>query len=267
MPQVAPLQADDPIRVGRYRLAARIEGMPGSGSVYLARDMSGREVTVSLLDGDWTAEAAERDRFTQEANAARRVAPYCVARILASGFDAGHAFLVSEHFDGPSLADVIDAQGPLKDRELEALAIGTATGLAAIHEAGLVHGEFGPDCVVLGPECPRVIEFGISPPYGSATPSADMRAWSHMVLYAAAGEPAGAGDLAMLPEPLRTTTARCLSPDPTARLQARSVVAALLGAGIPAAGVLAEGSRRAAAVAPPPLATAPGSAAPPPSRR
>jgi serine/threonine protein kinase len=270
MPHAAPLQADDPMRVGRYRLTARIEGMPSSGSVYLARDMNGGEVTVSLLDGDWTAEAAERDRFSEEASAARRVAPYCAARILASGFDAGHAYLVSEYFNGPSLQELIAAKGPWQGRELTALAIGTATGLAAIHEAGLVHGGFGPEYLVLGPEGPRVIEFGISPPYGSATPSADMRGWAQTVLYAAAGGPASAEDLALLPEPLRALTAQCLSPEPGDRLPAWSVVTGLLGTPIPPAGVLAEGSRRgAAAVArrPAPSPRAPAVPPKPRSRR
>ena len=267
MPHVTPLQADDSMRVGRYRLAGRIDGMPSSGSIYLATDMNGDEVTIALLDGDWTAEAAERDRFSQEASAARRVAPYCVARILASGFDGGHAYLVSEHFDGPSLQELVVADGPWEGHELEALAIGTATGLAAIHEAGLVHGEFGPDHVVLSPEGPRVIEFGISPPYGSATPSADMRAWAHTVLYAAAGEPAGAEALALLPEPLRALTARCLSPDPSDRLSARSMVTHLLGTGIPPEGILPEGSRRAAGAIPrEPRRPAAGPATPPKRR-
>jgi eukaryotic-like serine/threonine-protein kinase len=264
MPHVTPLHADDPVRVGRYRLAGRIVGMPSSGSVYLARDMSGGSVTVSMLEGDWTGEPAERDRFTQEANDARRVAPYCAARILGSGFDGGRAFLASEYVAGLSLAELVSAQGPWQGRDLQTLAIGAATGLAAVHEAGLVHGEFGPAHVIMGPDGPRVIEFGISPPYGSATPSADMREWAHTVLYAAAGRPAGTADLALLPEPLRGLAARCLLADPGDRPSARSVVTDLLGAGIAPAGVLAEGSRRAAAAAvPQPPAPASVPAAPP----
>jgi eukaryotic-like serine/threonine-protein kinase len=249
MPHVTPLHADDPVRVGRYRLAGRIEGMPSSGSVYLAKDVGGSAVTITMLEGDWTEEAAERDRFTQEANAARRVAPYCAARILAAGFDGGGAFLVSEYVAGPSLEEVVTAGGPWQGLDLEALAIGTATGLAAVHEAGLVHGEFGPRHVVLGPEGPRVIEFGISPPYGSATPSADMREWAHTMLYAAAGHPGDTEDLALLPEPLHAVAARCLLAGPADRPSARSAVIDLLGAGISPAGALAEGSRRAAATA------------------
>lgn len=249
MPQAAPLQASDPTHVGRYQLTARVTGLPSSGSAYLARD-SGGEVTVSLLEGDWTAAAAERDRFTLEARAACQVAPQCAARIVGSGFDAGRAYLVSEYVAGPTLAELVAAKGRRKGRELAALALGTAAGLAAIHQAGLVHGAFSPDHVVLGRPGPRVIEYGISPPYGPATPSADMRAWAHTVLYAAAGRPAGAADLPLLPEPLRALTARCLTADPGDPVPALAVVTRLLGTRVPAAAVLAEASRRAAAAVP-----------------
>jgi eukaryotic-like serine/threonine-protein kinase len=267
MPEVAPLQADHPLRLGRYRLTGRITGMPGSGSVFLGTGPDGSEVSISLLDGDWIAEAAERDRFMAEASAASLVAPLCAARILAGGFDAGHAFLVSEYVAGPSLEDVIASNGPWRGDLLEALAIGTATGLAAVHEAGLVHGKFGPEQVVLGCDGPRVIEFGISPPYGTATPSADMLAWASTVLYAAAGGPADARDLQLLPEPLYSLVDQCLEPDPGQRPSAQSVVAGLLGLAEPFPGVLAEGSRRAAQAARPLQHHPAPPIAPPPARR
>jgi eukaryotic-like serine/threonine-protein kinase len=251
MPHVEPLHAGDPSRVGRYRLAGRIAGMPSAGPTYLAKTIDGTDVTITLLDGDWTADPAERDRFTAEANAASRVAPFCAARILGSGFEGKQAFLVSEYVPGPSLRELTTEEGPWEGRDLEALAIGTATGLAAIHQAGLVHGDFGPGYVVLSAEGPRVIEFGITPPYGSATPAADMRAWAQTVLFAAAGGPADPAyqDLELLPDPLRTLVARCLSGGPGDQPSARSVVVELLGDSDPAAGVLGEGSRRAAAAA------------------
>ena len=56
---------------------------------------------------------------------------------------------------------------------------------------------------------------------------------------------AGRPDVASLPEPLRNTVAACLSPDPASRPPARSLVTALLGHNDPAAGLLAEGTRRA----------------------
>jgi eukaryotic-like serine/threonine-protein kinase len=254
MPHVTPLHADDPSHVGRYRLSGRIAGMPSAGPVYLGRAVDGSEVTITLLDGDWTRDPAERDRFTAEANAASRVAPFCAARILGAGFEGKQAFLVSEHVAGPSLSELVTGQGPWEGGDLEALAIGTATGLAAVHQAGLVHGDFGPEYVVLGPNGPRVIEFGITPPYGSATPAADMRAWAQTVLFAATGGPTDPSDknLDLLPEPLRTLARRCLFGGVGDQPSARSAVVELLGDDNPPAGVLGEGSRRAAGAAAPP---------------
>ena len=251
MPHVTPLHANDPGRVGRYRLTGRIVGMSAPGRVYLGRTVDGSEVTITLLEDGRTAVAvgADRDRFTAEANAASRVAPFCAARILGAGFDGGHAFLVSEYVAGPSLAEFVIEEGPWEDGDLEALAIGTATGLAAIHQAGLVHGNFGPRHVVLGPYGPRVVEFGITPPYGSATPAADMRAWASTVLFAAVGEPAHPEDLRLLPEPLQALARRCACADPAEQPSARSVLAELLGEPDPPAGVLGEGARRAARAA------------------
>ena len=257
MPNVAPLHASDPRRLGRYRLTGRIAGMPADGPVYLGQTPEGSDVSITLLEGDWARDGAARDRFTAEANAASRVAPFCAARILGAGFEGGHAFLVREYVAGPSLLELVTEDGPWEGAELEALAIGTATGLAAIHQAGLVHGDFGPDYVVLGVNGPRVIEFGITPPYGSATPSADMRAWAHTMLFTAAGGPADPGDpddLILLPEPLRALVIQCTSADPGNQPSARSAVIDLLGDDDPPAGVFGEGARRArlAAVEPPP---------------
>ena len=270
MPQVAPLRPDDPKRVGRYRLTGRITGIPGSPA-YLGRATDGDRVTVTLFASDRTPDGAARDRFTAEARAARRVAPFCVARILDAGLEGDRAYLVSEYVAGPLLSEYVATDGPREGEELDAVAIGMATGLAAVHQAGLVHGEFGPEHVVLGADGPRVIGFAITPPYGAATPAADMLAWAHAVLSAAAGPgPPGRLDRSDLHEPLRGLVASCATLEPAARPAARQAVIRLLGHDNPPAGVLAEGSRRAAKAAvrvpaePPPGAARPG---PPPRPR
>ena len=245
MPLVTPLRPDDPRRVGRYRLSGRVaDGLdaPNSAGTFLSRLPDGTPVAVTLLARAAAPDPASRDRFSAEATVARRVAPFCAARILDAGFDGDLPFLVSEFIEGPSLAETVTAEGPLEGPVLAALAIGAATGLTSIHQAGLVHGDFGPDHVVLGAEGPRVVHFSTTPPYGQATPSADLLAWAQTILFAA-----GRPDVASLPEPLRNTVAACLSPDPASRPPARTLVTALLGHNDPAAGLLAEGTRRARA--------------------
>ena len=173
MPLVTPLRPDDLRRVGRYRLSGRIADSrddPTSAGMFLSRLPDGTPVAVTLLSRMAAPDSASRDRFTAEATAARRVAPFCAARILDAGFDGGQPFLVSEFIEGPSLAETVAAEGSLEDPALAALAIGTATGLTSIHQAGLVHGDFGPDHVVLGAEGPRVVHFSTTPPIRSCDP-------------------------------------------------------------------------------------------------
>ena len=246
MPHQAPLQPGDPRRVGRYRLASRITGIPADGPIFLGTGPDGTEVTISMLRSDWAQDGAARDRFAAEAAAAKRVPPFCAARILDAGLEGGDAYLVSEYVPGRSLLEVISATGVLAEADLGPVAIGMATGLASVHHAGLVHGNFGPEFVIMTEAGPRVVEFGITPPYGAATPSADMLAWAQTVVFAAAGRPATAiADLDVLPEYLRRPVLDCLSPNPADRSSARTTVLMLIGDQDVPAGVLAEGSRRA----------------------
>ena len=104
MPNVMPLQADDPRRVGHYRLTGRIDSRPGAdGSttrVFMAKMVDDGEVIVTLLGQERVADAAARDRFTAEARVARRVAPFCAARILDAGIEAYIPYLVTEYVPG-----------------------------------------------------------------------------------------------------------------------------------------------------------------------
>ena len=271
MPHVTPLQADDPRRVGRYRLTSRIASQAGAdGStqrVFMAKMVDDGTVIVTLLGRERVADAAARDRFTAEARVARRVAPFCAARIVDAGIEHDEPYLVAEYVPGPTLAEAVEHEGPMAPSALEALAIGTATGLMAIHQTGLVHGRLGPDHVVLGPDGPRVTHFGITPPYGAATPAADLGAWASTVIFAAVGRrPVGPQDLAALPDDLRDVVAACLAPDLAARPVARTVLTRLLRGHDLSSGLLAEGTRQARAAARVPGSTTPAMRQPAPIR-
>jgi eukaryotic-like serine/threonine-protein kinase len=267
MPNVTPLRPDDPRRVGRYRLTGRVDeftaGETGQSAVFLAQRPDSETVMITLLAADRTVGPAARDRFAAEARAARRVPPFCVARIMDAGFENGRPYLVTESVPGATLAEIIALEGPLPTETLRALAAGCATGIASIHQTGLVHGQFGPQMVMLGREGPQVIHLTITPPYGDATPAADMLAWARAVLFAATGRPpAMAQDLEALPADLRSVVADCLSPDPAGRPPARAVLTELLSGMDLSAGLLTEGSRQARAAA-----RATVSTAAPPGRR
>ena len=265
MPHVTPLRPGDPRRVGRYRLTGRIDDFSGVDTarqeVFLAQRVDGAAVMAAFPGTGLADDAAARDRFVAEARVARNTPPFCVARILDAGVEGSQPYLITEFVPGPSLAEVVRNEGPLPTAEVRALAVGCATGIASIHQAGLVHGQFGPDVVVIGRDGPRVVHFSTTPPYGAATPAADILAWAQVVAFAASGHlPATARNLTALPDDLRPVVADCLSPDPVARPHARALLTELLSGDDLSAGLLAAGARRSqiAARAPAPAPQVPG---------
>ncbi len=171
----------------------KLDGLSGEGPVYLATTADGSEVAIMLPPGAYPG-GAGLDCFVAEAAAARRVTPFCAARLLDAGTDAGRPFLVSEYVAGPSLAELVTSAGPVAAADLAALAIGCATGLAAVHQAGLVHGSFGPGHVILGSAGPRLIGYAITPALRPGHSGGCHAAWARTVGYVAAGStPAGPG--------------------------------------------------------------------------
>ncbi|WP_062429601.1 serine/threonine-protein kinase [Herbidospora daliensis] len=259
-----PLDPDDPRSLGEYRLTGRL-GEGGQGVVYLGVAPSGGPVAVKLLRG---ADDGVRHQLGRELAALRNVAPFCTARVLAADVAGRRPYVVSEYVDGPSLQERVSSAGPLTGGELDRLAVGTATALAAIHAAGVVHRDFKPGNVLLGPDGPRVVDFGIARPSESetitggpigtpaymapeqiagqrASAASDVFAWGATIIYAATGRAAfGADsvasvlhrimtvdpDVSGVPAPLRGLVARCVAKDPAIRPSARDLLLTLVGA-------------------------------------
>ncbi|MFI6453401.1 serine/threonine-protein kinase [Streptosporangium amethystogenes] len=260
-----PLTPDDPAQLGAFRLAGRI-GEGGQGVVYLAHAPSGERVAVKVL---FRGDSESRARLARELSALESVAPFCTARVLTASVNGPLPYVVSEFVDGPSLEERIRDRGPLRGGELERLVIGTATALAAIHAAGVVHRDFKPGNVLLGPDGPRVVDFGIARAEGAATtasglvgtpaylspeqingapatPASDVFGWAATMLCAASGRPPfGADtvpavlnrilnhhpDLSALPSPFAELIASCLDKDPTRRPTARALMVGLVDPG------------------------------------
>ncbi len=219
----AALLPTDPPAVGPYRVVARL-GQGGMGTVYLARDPDDRPVAVKVVRADLAAEPEFRQRFRSEVARARAVPPFCTAEVLDADPEGATPYLVVEYVDGPSLAEAVEADGPLTAGNLHALAIGVATALAAIHGAGVLHRDLKPRNVLLAPGSPKVIDFGIAraldasarltrphqllgtvaylaperlDPGAAVGPPADIFAWGAVIAYAGTGrEPFRAGSLA-----------------------------------------------------------------------
>jgi serine/threonine protein kinase len=161
MPESAPLTGGDPRSLGAHTLLGRL-GEGGQGLVYLGQDHAGELVAIKALHGRFRTDTSARARMAREVAAAQQVAAFCTARVLDYDLDGDLPYIVSEFIDGPSLHDVVMREGPRTGTTLDRLAVGTATALAAIHQQGIVHRDFKPANVLIGPDGPRVVDFGIA---------------------------------------------------------------------------------------------------------
>ncbi|MEO5876744.1 MAG: serine/threonine-protein kinase [Streptosporangiaceae bacterium] len=276
------LRDEGPDRIGPYQLLGYL-GRGGQGLVYKARHPDGRTVALKRLHTDLNQDEKVRARFLREAEAARRVAGFCTAQVIDTGVDDDGPYIVSEYVEGESLQRTVDREGPRSTAQMERLMVGTLTALSAIHQAGIVHRDLKPTNVLLSPDGPRVVDFGVArlleedatvsgvvgtPAYvapeqfeGRCGESADMFAWAASMYFAATGTVAfGSGtpptimyrvmneepDLAPLPEQLRPILAKCLHKDPALRPDATSLLLTMLGG---AGGTTMLGERLAAAPA------------------
>jgi Protein kinase domain len=166
MSGMLPLRDMDPREVGVYRLLGRL-GEGGQGVVFLAVGPAESLAAVKLLPP--TTDPRVRSRFLKEVAAAQRVARFCTAQVLDAGIFERRPFIVCEYVSGPSLVEVVEQLGPRAGAALERIAVATLAALGAVHAAGMVHRDFKPGNVLLGPDGPVVIDFGLAAVPGMTT--------------------------------------------------------------------------------------------------
>jgi serine/threonine protein kinase len=156
-----PLRRWDPERIGPYVILGRL-GAGAMGQVYLGRSPAGRLVAVKTIKVDLAEEAGFRTRFAQEVAAARRVSGFFTAAVVEADPEADLPWLATAYVPAPSLARLVKACGPLPPTSVRWLAAGCAEALESIHGAGLVHRDLKPSNVLVAPDGPRVIDFGVA---------------------------------------------------------------------------------------------------------
>uniref|UniRef100_A0AAU2JXL9 MDR family MFS transporter n=1 Tax=Streptomyces sp. NBC_00049 TaxID=2903617 RepID=A0AAU2JXL9_9ACTN len=156
------LTAQDPNRIGPYRLIARL-GAGGMGLVYLGRSEGGRTVAVKVVQAEYAGNPEFRKRFAREVAAARRVGGSWTAAVLDADPEAAVPWVATRYIPGPDLHTVVAEDfGPLPEHSVRVLANRLALALQAVHEAGLIHRDLKPSNVLVTVDGPRVIDFGIA---------------------------------------------------------------------------------------------------------
>lgn len=261
------LQPRDPRRIGPYRIVGRL-GEGGMGVVFAGID-GPTKAAVKVIRGEHAADPQFRGRFRREVALVSRVQGACVARFLSADTEAELPWLATTYVPGPTLSTHVTQSGPLRGSALTSLATGIAEALAVIHRAGVVHRDLKPGNVIVSPEGPKILDFGIARAFdGTAItvtnafvgsfgwaspeqyrgleigPASDVYSWGAVIAYAATGRPPfGTGslevmayrvlqespDLEGVPEPLVDLVASALSKDPADRPTVASLIGTLTG--------------------------------------
>ncbi|WP_042168695.1 serine/threonine-protein kinase [Streptomyces sp. NBRC 110035] len=158
---------------GRYRLLSPL-GEGGMGAVWRARDeLLHREVAVKEVRAPAGLPASDVERMyarlEREAWAAARIADRNVVTVYDVATEDGRPWIVMELVRGLSLAEVLDAGGPLDPRRAAHIGAEVLTALRAAHGAGVLHRDVKPANVLVANDGRIVLtDFGIATVEGSS---------------------------------------------------------------------------------------------------
>jgi serine/threonine protein kinase len=166
------LLQDDPligtVFADRYEILS-VLGTGGMSMVYKARHkLMDRIVAIKILHQDLINEPTAIQRFQQESQAAASLTHQNVVTVYDFGISPqGQAFFVMDCLEGPTLADILDEEGPLPAERAVPIFSQVCDGLEAAHKKGIIHRDLKPGNVVLttaddGTEFIKLVDFGIA---------------------------------------------------------------------------------------------------------
>jgi serine/threonine-protein kinase len=148
---------------GRYRILRRL-GSGGMADVYCAQDSQlGREVALKMLHRRFARDREFVERFRREASAAAGLQHPNVVGVFDRGEFDGTYYIAMEYLPGRTLKDVIREEAPMDQVRAIDIATQILQAAAFAHRRGVIHRDFKPHNVIIGPDDRlKVTDFGIA---------------------------------------------------------------------------------------------------------
>jgi len=149
--------------VDGYRIL-EVLGRGGMGVVYRAENLSlGRIEALKVIAPALVQDAQFLRRFRMEAQALAQIHHPNIVTVFAQRHAAMGVYLTMEYVEGQTLADVLDARGPLPWTEAWPLMKQLLQAFAYAHECGIIHRDIKPRNIMLTPEgAVKVMDFGLA---------------------------------------------------------------------------------------------------------
>lgn len=151
----------------------RVLGAGATGRVVLARHVgTGTPVAIKYLIKGSAVVPAFANAFANEARTLSTLRSPNVARLYEYVEGPAGSAIVMELVQGVTLRAVLREEGATGPEAALAVLKGSLLGLAAAHEAGVVHRDYKPDNVLVTPDGgTKLVDFGLATRFG-ATPAA-----------------------------------------------------------------------------------------------
>jgi eukaryotic-like serine/threonine-protein kinase len=179
--------------LGRYRVG-RLIGKGGMAVVYAGRHTAiDRAVAIKVLRRRYADEPDTVARFLREARASSLVRHEHIVEVTDFGTtEDGLVFMVMEHLEGETLAEVLQREGRMPWSRVHGIALQLCDALHAAHRAGVVHRDITlRNCVRIrrraNREYIKLVDFGIAkvlgPMMAGVAPSDPRRLTSDMDVF------------------------------------------------------------------------------------
>ncbi len=157
-PPIQPLRDGDPKSFQGWTLKGFIaEG--GQSTIYVA-EKNGKRAALKMIRKEYLANQKSVDRFFTEIRNLELLDHPNISRVIEVE-DSG-SFLAIEFIDGLNLEDYVKEAGPLGRESWLALAQSLTATIDYCHSKGIIHKDISPKNIIMGPNGPVLVDFGIS---------------------------------------------------------------------------------------------------------
>jgi serine/threonine protein kinase len=159
-----PLQPQDPIELGDWKIIARLASSVNS-NIYLGhKGIEGLEqAAIKVLSEEISGDLNAVDRLKVEAEALKKINNSYIAKLVDYNFESNPAWIATEYIDRKTLDAKLKQDGkPITGQEWWQLAAKIFNGLKAIHSEKIIHKDIKPANIIISGEQVKIIDFGIS---------------------------------------------------------------------------------------------------------